>query len=104
MNNPVGKATATPAAPPRRVVGPILWLRGNLFSSWSNTILTLLALLLIYELVATVISWAVLHAVWQGKDGGDCREGGACWPFASAWIGGFLYGRYPDPERWRVNL
>jgi general L-amino acid transport system permease protein len=95
--------TAT-VAPPHRSVGPILWLRENLLSSWSNTILTLLALWLIYQMAVTLFGWAVLHATWQGTDGGDCREGGACWPFVSAWWGQLLYGRYPDAERWRVNL
>jgi general L-amino acid transport system permease protein len=95
---------ATSIAPPRRAVGPILWLRENLFSSWSNAILTLLALWLIYELIVTTVGWAVLNATWQGRDGSDCHEGGACWPFANAWLGGLLYGRYPDAERWRVNL
>ena len=100
------RAGTVAAAPPRRTVGPILWLRENLLSSWSNAILTLLALWLIYQLIATVFGWAVLHATWQGTDGDDCTRAGAgaCWPFANAWFDGFLYGRYPDPERWRVNL
>jgi general L-amino acid transport system permease protein len=95
---------ATAGAPPTRAVGPILWLRQNLFSSWTNAVLTLLALWLIWQLAATLFSWGVLHATWQGRDGSDCHEGGACWPFAQAWFGQFLYGRYPDAERWRVNL
>jgi general L-amino acid transport system permease protein len=99
-----GTATASP--PPRRATGSILWLRENLFSSWGNALLTLLALWLIYQLVATVLGWAVLDATWQGKDGEDCRRAGAgaCWPFVNAWFGQFMYGRYPDAERWRVNL
>ena len=95
---------ATSSSPPSRAVGPFLWLRENLFSSWGNTLLTLLALWLIYQAVTTVLGWAALNATWQGKDGSACHAGGACWPFASAWFGQFMYGRYPDPERWRVNL
>src|SRR5262245_21677039 len=98
-----GPAT-TVAAPPPRAVGPILWLRENLFSSWTNAALTVLALWLIYQFFATLFSWGVLHATWEARDGSECREGGACWPFATAWFGQFLYGRYPDAERWRVNL
>jgi general L-amino acid transport system permease protein len=99
----VGTATV---APPRASAGPIAWLRKNLFSSWTNAVLTLLALWLIYEAVATLFEWAVLHATWQGSDGSDCTraEAGACWPFVNAWFGQFLYGRYPEPDRWRVNL
>lgn len=96
--------TPSATAPPTRAVGPVLWLRENLFSSWTNAALTLLALWLIYQLAATLFSWGVLHATWQARDGGECREGGACWPFIDAWFGQLLYGRYPDAERWRVNL
>ena len=95
---------AAATAPPPRAVGPILWLRENLFSSWANAALTVAALWLICQLAAALFSWGVLHASWQGRDGSDCHEGGACWPFVNAWLGQFLYGRYPDAERWRVNL
>jgi len=100
-------AAATRAAPvPRAGGGPILWLRDNLFSSWANAVLTVLALWLIYQVAATVLGWAVLHATWTGDDGADCtrHDAGACWPFVGAWFGQFMYGRYPDAERWRVNL
>src|SRR5262245_30154090 len=90
--------------PPTRAVGPIQWLRENLFSSWTNAALTVAALWLIWELVSSLIAWGVVNATWQGRDGSDCREGGACWPFINAWFGQFLYGRYPAAERWRVNL
>jgi general L-amino acid transport system permease protein len=100
-----GARTAS-GPPPRARGGPILWVRENLFSSWTNTALTLLALWLIYQLAAAALSWAVLDATWQGQDGSDCTraDAGACWPFVSAWFGQFMYGRYPEPERWRVNL
>ena len=29
---------------------------------------------------------------------------GACWPFIQAKFSQFIYGFYPEPERWRVNL
>jgi general L-amino acid transport system permease protein len=29
---------------------------------------------------------------------------GACWPFIQAKLPQFIYGFYPEPERWRVNL
>jgi general L-amino acid transport system permease protein len=82
------------------------WLRDNLFSTWTNTALTLLALWLIYAVVRSVIGWASLNATWEGDDGAACarEHAGACWPYAAAWFGQFMYGRYPDAERWRVNL
>jgi general L-amino acid transport system permease protein len=100
-------AAARPTAPPPDAdPGPLAWLRANLFSSIGNTILTLLALWLIFRVAYAVFDWAFLHATFEGEDGSACtrENAGACWPFIGAWFGQFLYGRYPDAERWRVNL
>src|SRR5262245_43053609 len=93
-------------SPPSARVGVIAWLRENLFSSLGNTLLTVLGLWLLYELVTAVLGWALFNAVWEGEDGSACarEHAGACWPYVSAWFGQFMYGRYPDAERWRVNL
>jgi general L-amino acid transport system permease protein len=97
-------STALP--PPRSEIGPIAWLRHNLFSSISNSLLTLVGLFLLYKLVAGVLDWAVFSAVWEGTDGSVCRKEnvGACWPFISNRFGQFMFGRYPDAERWRPLL
>jgi general L-amino acid transport system permease protein len=100
-------AAAAPATPPPAVAGgPHAWLRANLFSSIGNTILTLIAAWIVYEVTRSAISWAVVNATFEGDDGAACtrENAGACWPFVSAWFGQFMYGRYPDGERWRVNL
>ncbi len=95
-----------PLPPPASLVGPLAWLRQNLFSSIGNTVLTILGLLLIYAILKPFLDWAIFSAVWSGPDGSVCRvEGtGACWPFVFAKFGQFMYGRFPDAERWRVNL
>lgn len=92
--------------PPRSEVGIIGWLKHNLFSSWSNGLLTIVGLWIIYRLVEGALDWAVFSAVWTGPDGTVCRrpDVGACWPFVTAKFGQFMYGRYPDAERWRANL
>jgi len=96
---------SAPMPPPRSEVGVIGWLRHNLFSSWGNALLTAAALYIIWKLFDGIISWGIVHAVWSGDDGSACRaEGsGACWVFIKAKIGQFIYGRYPEEERWRVN-
>jgi general L-amino acid transport system permease protein len=98
--------SAAVARPPSTSIGPIAWLRVNLFSSWSNTFLTILALWIVYQAVTAAVEWAFLDATWEGPDGEACaREGaGACWPFVADWFGQFMYGRYPESERPRVNL
>ncbi|QPC41726.1 amino acid ABC transporter permease [Kaustia mangrovi] len=96
--------------PPRSQVGVIGWMRASLFSSWWNTILTLVGLYIIWLVVPGLIQWAFVDAVWTGSDREAClasavgHEVGACWAFVRAKIGQFVYGRYPDAEIWRVNV
>ena len=93
-------------APPPSEVGAIGWLRANLFSSVTNTILTLIGLALVVWIVPPIINWAFIHAVWVGNGREDCLVPGtgACWAFVDAKFAQFMYGRYPIDERWRVNL
>lgn len=93
-------------APPRNTVGPIAWIRSNLLSSWSNALLTVIGLYLTYQVASALIHWGLISATFTGADGSVCtREGaGACWPFISAKFAQFMYGRYPEAERWRVDL
>ena len=80
------------------------WAKANLFQTPVNGVLTVVALWLIARLAWGVIDWAVVSAVFTGEDGKACSGVGvcACWPFITHKIGLFLYGRYPDAERWRV--
>ncbi len=82
------------------------WLKANLFSSWGNTALTVLALAIIWVVVTRFLDWALFGAVFTGDDGAACNKpgAGACWPFIVHKFGLFMYGRYPDAERWRVDL
>ncbi len=82
----------------------IAWARANLFSSVFNGLLTVAALWLSVRVVWAVVDWAVVSAVFVGNDGSACSGAGvgACWPFITHKLGLFLYGRYPDAERWRV--
>ena len=100
--------------PPASEVGVIGWMRKNLFSSIPNTILTLLALYLIWIVVPPILDFAFFDAVWEGDgraacstivQGGDQPDGwfGACWPYVAAYMKLFIYGRYPIDEYWRVN-
>jgi len=92
--------------PPRSTTGPAGWLRENLFSSIGNTVLTLIGLYIAYVVVSGAVGWALFNATWTGDNGADCtrENAGACWPFVQAKFSQFMYGRYPDAERWRVDL
>ena len=90
--------------PPNKVFGPMAWMRANLFSSWLNTLLTLLAFYLIYLIVPPILHWAILDANWVGTTRADCTKEGACWVFIQQRFGQFMYGYYPGDLRWRVDL
>ena len=100
---------------PRAQAGPGAWLRKNLFSTPVNSVLTLLALLLIAWATPRMLNWLFFDAIWTGADrtacltteqGGELPAGwsGACWPFVTSRFGQFMFGRYPLDERWRVLL
>ena len=85
--------------------GPVAWLRDNLFSSPLNVVLTLGSLALVLLFVPPVIGWAITSANWTG--GAEaCRANpdAACWPFITERWEQFLYGFYPAPQRWRVDI
>jgi general L-amino acid transport system permease protein len=50
--------------PPELTAGPLAWLRKNLFSTWYNIALTLLAIWLLYALLKPAIQWATTEARW----------------------------------------
>ena len=83
------------------------WLRKNLFSSWTNTALTIFSIYIIYAAVKGFYVWGVADAVWVAKDRRECFDisiDGACWAGVIQWMNNFIYGRYPRGELWRVNL
>ncbi len=85
-------------------VSVVPWLRANLFSSWPNALLTILALWLLWRLVPPFVDWAFLHAIWQAPDSKVCRAAagsGACWAFVAEKHRFILFGTYPYGEHWR---
>jgi general L-amino acid transport system permease protein len=106
-----------PSLPPPTIeTGIIGWMRHNLFSSWTNALLTVLAIYLLYLVIPPFLSWAIFDATWvvpplaPGAEDhppqfGDCHaNAGACWIFVEARLPQFVYGFYPEPERWRIDV
>ena len=96
-----------PRAPPATTTGTIGWLRVNLFSTWYNTLLTIVLVWFLAELVPPLLNWALFEATLFSAIGADdpaavCREGdGACWAFIAEWWRFILFGRFPYDEHWR---
>jgi len=92
--------------PPVTSRGAIRWMRENLFSSPTNTVLTLLSIYLIYVVVPPLIDWAFINSVVDAGSRDECwsKAGGACWAVVSVRFGQLMYGFYPEALRWRVDL
>lgn len=92
---------------PKGKLDPVRWLKENLFSTWYNIILTIIALLIVYYTAAALWQWGIADAVWVAEDRRECfnkNPNGACWAGVFVWFEAFIYGRYPLTERWRINL
>ncbi len=95
--------------PPARETGVVKWLRENLFSSVPNTILTVLALILIYLVLKNTMPW-ILNGLWTTSSLAECREildgtTGACFSVLTERWNQLIYGfKYPVEEYWRPNL
>jgi general L-amino acid transport system permease protein len=96
--------------PPSSTTGPIAWVRENLLSSPLNVLLTILSAAVLVYVVPSFLDWAILDATWLGTTREPCNtaEGvdkeGACWTMVNARFQQFMYGFYPQGQRWRVNL
>ena len=81
--------TETEMKPPVTVVGPLAWLRKNLFSTWYNALLTFLVLWLLYALLRPAYEWATTEARWG---------------VIEANLTLFMVGQYPREQIGRVWL
>ncbi len=95
---------------PVKTTGFVGFLRTKLFNSPTNILITVTSALLLWFVVVPALKFLLIDAVWTGSDRNAClaenagRTVGACWPFVQAKFNQFIYGFYPEPERWRVNL
>jgi general L-amino acid transport system permease protein len=95
---------------PIKTTGFIGFLRTRLFNSPTNILLTIVSILLLWLTVIPAVKFLLVDAVWRGADRSAClaenagHTVGACWPYVQAKFAQFVYGFYPEPERWRVNL
>ena len=106
----VRQEIAPPRDAPVKTTGFARFLRERLFNSPFNIVLTIVSALLLWVTLVPTIRFLFVDAVWTGSDRAACLQAtvshpvGACWPFIQAKFSQFIYGFYPDGERWRVNL
>lgn len=97
------KSTVDPA-PPSRQVGLLGWLRNNLFSSWTNGVLTVVLGYVLVTTLVPLLDWLIFSADFAGTTQAQCDSGGACWLFLKQRMEFFIYGFYPNDQHWRVNI
>jgi len=85
-NQQAGYADKNQLPPPSERIPVIRWLKQNLFSSWFNAILTIVAAALIATVVLGLLRWAL----------------GARWEVIPANLKLLLVGTYPVEHLWRV--
>ncbi|HEY72583.1 MAG: amino acid ABC transporter permease [Chloroflexi bacterium] len=73
-----------PPSPP----GPVRWLKKNLFSTWYDTVLTILAIVFLYFVLKGVLSWVLFTANWAPVINSPKL---------------FAVGQYPPEQLWRVG-
>lgn len=73
--------------PPKNTIGVLPWIKENLFSSWYNTLLTVIALGILFFLLKSILTWAFTEAKWE---------------VIPANLQLFAIGAYPIAEVWRV--
>ena len=81
--------TAETLPPPRTVVGPMAWLRENLFSGPVNSLVTIIVGAALAWVAVTILTWALTEARWS---------------VVSNNLRLFLIGQYPADQAWRILL
>ncbi len=87
--------------PPAASVGVVGWIKANLFSNWFNSLLTVIALFILWETFLPFVRWAIIDSHWF-TSGDACKSsGGACWSVVTANLRFILFGFYPYDQQWR---
>src|SRR6476659_4559613 len=89
-----------------RIIG---WLRANLFSSITSSVVSLLLLAVLAKAFVGLVQWGYWNAVWLVPDNNTaaCRAVrglGACWAVIPEKLRFILFGTYPFGEQWRPAL
>ena len=95
--------TKTLSRPPEK--GMIELLRGRLFNTPVDAVVTVICGVLLVYLLINAIDWIFLSSIWSAEDEPLCREAtGACWSVIDARHRIIFFGLFPYEEHWRSML
>lgn len=80
----------------------MVWVRKNLFSSWSNSLLTIGCIWLMWELIPPLLNWAFCRLIGLAQRV-PTAQSRCLLVFIHERFGQFMYGLYPHDQRWRIN-
>lgn len=101
--------TLPPSPPPASETGIVKWMRENLFSSVTNSIMTLAAVYAIYSILSGSMPW-ILGGIWQAPSLQACREilagdSAGCFAVLTERWHQLIFGfKYPQEAYWRPTL
>ncbi len=92
--------------PPADSVGLVAALRARLFTGPVAAVMTLIGAAFLVWAIPPLVRFLFIDAVWSAPDGAACRApgAGACWAYIWRKAPYFIYGSYPEDQRWRVNI
>ena len=82
------ESTGGPVSRPPTSPGPVQWFKKNLFSTWYNTILTIVGSVFVFFVVKGIANWVLFVADWS--------------PVTES-LKLFAVGLYPIEEIWRIG-
>ncbi len=98
------KAKRERLSPPITNVGVIGWLKTNLFSTWYNSLLTVIIVAAMSWLIPPLVRWAFIDSLWNSS-AEACRDiDGACWSVIPQNIKFIFLGFFPSGQEWRPVL
>ena len=105
----VRKEMLSPSPPPPYETGVIKWFRENLFSSVTNSVLTLAAVYAIFSILSGSLPW-LIGGIWDAPSLQACRkllegESGGCFAVLTERWNQLIFGfKYPQEAYWRPTL
>lgn len=90
--------------PPSSDVGIIGWLKTNLFSTWYNSLLTVIMLGMLALMLPPVVQWALIDSLWNSSAEACRNIEGACWSVIPHNFRFIILGFYPEGQEWRPIL
>ncbi len=100
-----GQIPASP--PPANAVGPVKWIKDNLFPGPVNSILTIVSIIVIVFLGYEILPW-LIDSSWYPAEmslkGCRAEASGACFAVLVERFWQFVFGFYPQALYWRPTL